>query len=140
LLWGAIYGSFNRSLKMGVGMAISSISSRLKALRRVLGVNQRDFCKGIYISQGYYAQIESEVKDINDRIIELISTKYRVNKDWLKTGKGGMFNGEPPDTDLNQLIEIYRELDPLFKNYVSLQIKQLLAVQKGTKGAEVETD
>jgi transcriptional regulator with XRE-family HTH domain len=115
-------------------MAVSSISARLKAVRKALGVNQRDFCKGIYISHGYYAQIESEVREINNRIIELISTTYKVNKDWLKTGKGEMFGGEPPDTDLNQLIGIYKELDPLFKEYISLQIKQLLAVQKKGKG------
>ncbi|GHV77929.1 hypothetical protein AGMMS49942_27500 [Spirochaetia bacterium] len=114
-------------------MAVSSISARLKAIRKALGVNQRAFCKGIYISQGYYAQIESETREPNSRIIELISTKYKVNKDWLKTGKGEMFGGDPPDTELNQLIEIYRELDPLFKKYISLQIKQLLEVQKGTK-------
>jgi hypothetical protein len=47
-----------------------------------------------------------------------------------------MFGGEPPDADLNQLIEIYKELDPLFREYISLQIKQLLAVQKkGKAGA-----
>ena len=44
-----------------------------------------------------------------------------------------MFSGDPPDTELNQLIEIYRELDPLFKKYISLQIKQLLEVQKVMK-------
>jgi transcriptional regulator with XRE-family HTH domain len=114
-------------------MAVSSISARLKALRKTLGVNQRNFSKGIFLSHSYYAQIESETREPNNRIIELISTKYAVNKDWLKTGAGEMFSGDPPDTDLNQLIEIYRELDPLFMNYISLQIKQLLEVQKGTK-------
>ncbi|GHV87235.1 hypothetical protein AGMMS50255_5310 [Spirochaetia bacterium] len=114
-------------------MAVSSISARLKAIRKALGVNQRDFCRGIYLSQGYYAQMESETRDLNSRIIELISTKYNVNKDGLRTGKGEMFGGEPPDTDLNQLIEIYKELDPLFREYISLQIKQLLAVQKKGK-------
>jgi hypothetical protein len=44
-----------------------------------------------------------------------------------------MFGGEPPDTDLDQLIGIYKELDPLFRQYISAQIKQLLEVQKGTK-------
>lgn len=114
-------------------MVVSSISTRLKAIRKTLGVNQRDFCKGIYLSQSYYAQMESEAKGINNRIIELISTKYNVNKEWLKTGKGEMFCGETPDPDLNQLIEIYKELDPLFKEYISLQMKQLLVVQKKGK-------
>ena len=120
-------------------MAVSSISARLKALRKALGVNQRDFCKGIYLSQGYYAQIESEVREPNSRIIELISAKYNVNKDWLKTGKGDMFSGPPPDVELEQLIEIYKELDPLFKEYILQQIKQLFSVQQRWKEKKPDT-
>ncbi|GHV53253.1 hypothetical protein AGMMS49579_11700 [Spirochaetia bacterium] len=119
-------------------MAVSSVGTRLKTLRKTLGINQRDFCRGIYISQGYYAQMESETREMNSRIIELISAKYNVNKEWLKTGKGEMFGGEPPDTDLNQLIGIYQELDPLFREYISLQIKQLLAVQKKGKAGSLK--
>ncbi|GHV78233.1 hypothetical protein AGMMS49944_00240 [Spirochaetia bacterium] len=114
-------------------MAVPALKERLKGIRKALEINQRDFAKGIFLSHSLYAQLESGTRNINDRIIELISTKYNVNKDWLKTGKGEMFGGDPPDTELNQLIEIYRELDPLFKKYISLQIKQLLEVQKGTK-------
>jgi transcriptional regulator with XRE-family HTH domain len=116
-------------------MAVSSLKDRLKAIRKALNSNQRDFSKGIFLSHSLYAQLESGTRNINDRIIELISTKYNVNKNWLKTGKGEMFGGEMPDTELNQLVEIYKELDPLFKEYISLQIKQLLAVQNGVKKA-----
>ena len=114
-------------------MAVS-ISTRLKAVRKTLGLSQRAFCKGIYLSQGFYAQIENEIKKPNERIYELISTKYNVNKDWLITGKGEMFSGPAPDVELEQLIEIYKELDPLFREYIILQIKQLLGVQKRSGG------
>jgi len=113
-------------------MAVS-ISARMKAVRKALGLSQRAFCRGIFLSQGFYAQIESGVKKANERIYELISTKYNVNKDWLLTGKGEMFSGPAPDVELEQLIEIYRELDPLFREYIMLQIKQLLDVQKRGK-------
>jgi hypothetical protein len=77
--------------------------------------------------------IEGGFKKANERIYELISTKYNVNKEWLLTGKGGMFSGPAPDVELEQLIEIYKELDPLFREYIMLQIKQLLSVQKRKK-------
>jgi len=116
-------------------MAVS-ISARLKAVRKALGLSQRAFCKGIYLSQGFYAQIEVGIKKANERIYELISTKYNVNKEWLLTGKGEMFSGPTPDVELEQLIEIYKELDPLFREYIMLQIKQLLSVQERSKEEE----
>jgi transcriptional regulator with XRE-family HTH domain len=116
-------------------MAVS-INVRIKAVRNALGLSQRAFCRGIFLSQGFYAQIESGIKKANERIYELISTKYNVNKDWLFTGKGEMFSGPTPDVELEQLIEIYKELDPLFREYVMLQIKQLLNVQKRGKKTE----
>jgi transcriptional regulator with XRE-family HTH domain len=129
LLWGIFYGILIKMGKMAV-----SINVRIKAVRKALGLSQRAFCRGIYLSQGFYAQIESGGKKANERIYELIATKYNVNKDWLLTGKGEMFCGPAPDLELEQLIEIYKELDPLFKEYVMLQIKQLLNVQKQSRG------
>jgi transcriptional regulator with XRE-family HTH domain len=114
----------------------ASISIRIKAVRKALGLSQRAFCKGIFLSHSFYAQIESGTRKANARIYELISTKYNVNKEWLLTGKGEMFSGPTPDVELEQLIEIYKELDPLFREYIMLQIKQLLNVQKRNKIAE----
>jgi len=44
-----------------------------------------------------------------------------------------MFSGPAPDVELEKLIEIYKELDPLFREYIMLQIKQLLNLQKHKK-------
>jgi len=114
----------------------ASISVRIKAVRKALGLSQRAFCKGIFLSHSFYAQIESDTRKANERIYELISTKYSVNKEWLLTGNGEMFSGPTPDVELEQLIEIYKELDPLFREYIMLQIKQLLNVQKRGKNME----
>jgi len=113
-------------------MAVS-INARIKAVRKALGLSQRAFCKGIFLSHSFYAQIESGTRNPNERVYELISGKYNVNKEWLLTGKGEMFSGPAPDVELEQLIEIYRELDPLFREYIMLQIKQLLSVQERNK-------
>jgi len=44
-----------------------------------------------------------------------------------------MFCGKAPDVELEKLLEIYKELDPLFKEYIILQIKQLLNLQNRSK-------
>jgi len=116
-------------------MAVS-VNARIKIVRKALGLSQRAFCKSIFLSHSFYAQIESGTRKPNERVYELISTKYNVNKDWLLTGKGEMFSGPTPDIELEQLIEIYKELDPLFREYVRLQIKQLLNIQKRSKEPE----
>jgi transcriptional regulator with XRE-family HTH domain len=114
-------------------MAYSTINERLKAVRTALNLSQSDFCKSIYLSQSFYAQLEGKTRNINERIIELITIKYGINKDWLLTGRGEMFNNSPPNRELNQLLDIYQELDPPFKEYVLLQIKQLLEAQNKNK-------
>jgi hypothetical protein len=41
-----------------------------------------------------------------------------------------MFSGNPPDARLEQLETIYNELNPLFKDYLMIQAKELLNFQK----------
>jgi transcriptional regulator with XRE-family HTH domain len=106
-----------------------SANARLKVLRKTLNLSQKVFAKGIYISTSYYAEIELENRRVNDRIIELIATKYNVNKDWILTGEGEMFSKAPPDVKLEQLITIFNELNGLFQDYVLLQTKELLKIQ-----------
>jgi transcriptional regulator with XRE-family HTH domain len=114
-------------------MAVSTINSRIKAVRKALGISQRDFCKGIFLSHSFYANIETGKRKPNERVFELISNKYNVNKDWLITGKGDMFSQPPPDVELNQLMEIIKELDPLFREYIIQQIKLFASLHKKNK-------
>jgi transcriptional regulator with XRE-family HTH domain len=118
---------------MGKGM-IAKTQDRLIAVRDALGLNQRDFCKGIYVSQSYYAQIEGGKRPINDRIITLICSQYGVTREFLLTGKGKMFNENLSDIQLQQLLDIFSELEPPFKDYIVLQIKQLVEAVKKQKG------
>ncbi|MDR0599449.1 MAG: helix-turn-helix transcriptional regulator [Treponema sp.] len=114
-------------------MADSSICGRIKAVRKALGVSQRDFCGGIYLSHSFYSKIETGKRNPNERVYELISAKYHVNKDWLITGRGEMF-GEPlPDVELAQLMDIIRELDPLFRDCVVQQIKLMANLHRKSK-------
>ena len=108
----------------------TSINERLKAVRTALKLSQRDFSKGIFLEQSSLARIEQGKITVNERIIELICSKYNVNKNYLKDGKGKMFSGNPPDVKLEQLNRIFNELNGLFQDYLIIQAKELLRVQQ----------
>jgi transcriptional regulator with XRE-family HTH domain len=95
---------------------MKQINDRIKELRTIFKLSQTDFSKRIYVSQTFYSDIEVGNTKVNDRIIELISSKFNVNKDWIKTGNGEMFNDSPPDIELEKLIEIYNELPQSFRD------------------------
>ena len=105
------------------------IYDRLKAVRTTLKFSQRDFSKGIFLRQSSYARIEQGKIAVNERIIELICSKYNVNKSYLKDGKGKMFSGTPPDVKLENLNQIFNQLNGLFQDYLIIQAKELLRVQ-----------
>jgi transcriptional regulator with XRE-family HTH domain len=112
---------------------IAKIQDRIIAVREALEMTQRDFCRGIYVSQSYYAQIEKAARPINDRIIALICSQYGVSKEYLQTGRGEMFSENLPDIQLNQLLEIFNELDPFFRDYIVKQIRELAETLKKSK-------
>jgi transcriptional regulator with XRE-family HTH domain len=114
-------------------MINSTISERIKAVRKALGISQRDFCEGIYLSHSFYAKIETGTRNPNERVCELISNKYKVNKDWLMTGEGDMFSETPPDMELLQLTEVIKELDPIFRECIIKQIHLMANLHKKSK-------
>jgi len=114
-------------------MAVSTVYERIKAVRKALGISQRDFCAGIYLSHSFYAKIETGTRNPNERVYELICNKYKVNKDWLITGKGDMFSETPPDAELLQITEIIKELDPVFRDCIIQQIKLMANLHKKSK-------
>ena len=113
-----------------IGKVLMAINERLKAIRTALKLSQRVFCKDIFLEHSGYSRMEQGVTRVNERIIELICTKYNVSREYLKNGKGDMFtDNSPPDVKLEQLRQLFNELNPLFQDYLLLQAKELLKVQ-----------
>ena len=106
------------------------IHEHLKTIRITLKLSQRDFSKGIFLRQSSYARIEQGKITINDRIIELICSKYNVSKDYIRDGKGKMFISNPPDAKLEQLSLIFNNLNDSFQDYLIIQAKELLKIQQ----------
>jgi transcriptional regulator with XRE-family HTH domain len=108
----------------------TSVNDRLKQARNALNLSQKQFAAGIYLKgSGYIGDIEIYRHEVNERIIELVSSVYGVNKTWLKTGSGKMFEGTKLDKQLHEMNILFNQLNPHFKSYVLSQIKQLVKLQ-----------
>jgi transcriptional regulator with XRE-family HTH domain len=105
---------------------MNQINDRVKQVRTVLKMTQVNFAKKIYISQAAYNDLETGQTKINERMIQLISTEFNINKEWIKTGNGDMFDIEKPDIGLEHLIDIYKQLDNTLKEYLLEQSEIIL--------------
>jgi len=108
----------------------NSIAERIKAIRAALNLSQREFAKGVFVSQSYFCDIEVDKRKISERVIHLISVIYKVNKEWLKTGKGKMFSASMTGVKLEHLASVFAELDELLQDYLIKQANELLIIQK----------
>jgi transcriptional regulator with XRE-family HTH domain len=106
-----------------------------------LELSQVNFAEKIKISSGYMASIESGIRRVNDRIIKIISMTFGINEVWLKSGHGNMFDGAE-DFKLEQVVSIFKKLDPSFQDYMIKQLNMLLELQgiKTKTGGDVTNE
>ena len=109
---------------------MNKINYRIKFLRSELNISQNEFSKRIFIGQSSLGEIETGTRNVNDRIIQLICSQFNVNKDWIKTGKGKMFDTEKPDIKLDHLIDIYKQLEKPLQDYLIEQSESLLKLHE----------
>ena len=112
---------------------VDYVNDRIKQIRTTLNISQRDFAKRIYISQTLLGNIELGNRNVNDRTIQLISTAFNVNKNWLLTGEGEIFTIPAADMKLSNLIDNFNQLEDTLKDFLIEQSKSLLKMQKEKK-------
>ncbi|MBQ3215136.1 MAG: helix-turn-helix domain-containing protein [Oscillospiraceae bacterium] len=78
-------------------MNISTLGSRIKAIRAHHSMTQQDFADRIGISRGGLANYEVDRNEPIDAVIVLICREFGVNETWLRTGEGEML--QPVDRD-----------------------------------------
>ncbi|MDR2534761.1 MAG: helix-turn-helix domain-containing protein [Treponema sp.] len=105
-----------------------TINNRVKQVREALHLSQVQFSRVISLSSGYLAGVEVEKRKVNARLIKLISSSFKVNSEWLKTGEGEMFC-QNPDEEFTKLVSLYKELASEFQDYILKQIDLLLEIQ-----------
>lgn len=77
------------------------ICIRFKQVRVSLGYHQYYFAIRLNMSQGHISAIENLRKNVTNDKIKLLVYEFNVSEEWLRTGKGEMFNST------NKLVELF---------------------------------
>ena len=105
-----------------------TINERIIELRHTLKLSQRAFAQAVYVSHGYLAGIETSRNEVKDRLVHLISSAFSVNKHWLLTGQGRMFNSTPEEK-MERMTSLFNELYPEYQDFILRQIDELIELQ-----------
>lgn len=90
-----------------------SVENRIKEVRKAVHLNQVDFGLKLGVSVGVISNIElhrNKTDIATDPICNLICSIFNVNKQWLFTGEGDMFNSIS-DNPLSSIKEQYNLSD-----------------------------
>ncbi len=99
---------------------------RLKEIRKVLGLNQKQFCEKLGITPVTYSTYETGKIKPRDSVIKAICSIYSINETWLKTGKGEMFIN---NKDLALFNSIVDKLSPQNQKYLLSLAETMLSNQ-----------
>jgi len=106
--------------KMANFAKMSDIRTRLKLLRKTLGLSQSQFAHKLGVSKDLISKYEQGRRSVPDKTLRLISKTFGVSYEWLKYGKGEMWAEKeeeiPPDAPLDR---------ELFYKIMSLVVKAI---------------
>lgn len=114
-------------------MENTTIYERVKLVRKTLKLNQKDFGKMIGLTQTSLSMIEVGTNILTEKNIKLICATFNVREEWLREGKGKIFNDSPY---VKEICDILGDLTPDTQKSLLLIAKELLRVEQ--KQAESE--
>lgn len=85
------------------------VSERFKQLREALGKSQTDFGAGLGVSRSVINNIERNVTEPSEVFLNHLCDVYKVNRNWLDTGDGDMFESINQTNDASRFIESVTE-------------------------------
>jgi transcriptional regulator with XRE-family HTH domain len=110
---------------MGNIIKEAEIGKRIMGVRKTAGLSQQEFGDRIKISRTHVGSIEKNQRTINDRLINLICITFEVNEQWLRNGKGVMFD-RPKNHKMEKAMINFNKLDDLLQDFVLKEIDGLL--------------
>jgi len=64
-------------------------------------------------------------------MLKIINLTTGINGKWLETGEGEMF-AQDADREIEEIVNLYRQLNPFFKGYFKRQLLEIINYEKGT--------
>lgn len=95
------------------------MNERIKYIRKKEGLSQQKFADKLGIARGNIAAYEVGKNAPSDAVISLICSKFNVNKDWLLTGKGDMYDA-PEDEVAAVVSDLLEESNPFYDIIISI--------------------
>lgn len=80
------------------------MQSRIKELRKALGLNQTEFGTRLGIASNTISTYETGVRPVPESIILSIVREFGCSETWLRTGEGEMFRPLSREAELGRLI------------------------------------
>ncbi|MCI8806311.1 MAG: helix-turn-helix domain-containing protein [Clostridiales bacterium] len=117
------------------------MNERIKILRKSLGLTQQNFAYRIGMKQNSIALIESG-RNTSDQTILSICREFNVNEEWLRNGKGKMFNQSNNtllqeisaeynlDDFQTKMVEKFLKLDETRRKVISDYIRSLIDTEE----------
>ena len=112
-----------------------TIHERLTYARKKLHMTQAQFAEKICITSGFLSSMEIGDRKVNPRIIKIINLTTGISPGWLETGEGEMFSNES-DHEIEEIVNLYRQLNPFFKGFFKRQLLEIINYENGTKERE----
>jgi transcriptional regulator with XRE-family HTH domain len=109
-----------------------TVNERLAYARKKLHLTQSQFSKKICVTTGFLSSMEIGDRKVNPRMLKIINLTTGISSKWLETGKGEMFAGEP-DKEVEEIVNLYRQLNPFFKGYFKRQLLEIINYENSTR-------
>ena len=82
------------------------MNTRIRELRKHLGLSQKNFAEKIGLKQNAISYMEKEGSTVTEHNIKAICAQFTVNENWLRTGSGEMFlEGEKKQTEFFEIFD-----------------------------------
>jgi transcriptional regulator with XRE-family HTH domain len=118
------------------------MNTRIKQLRKALGLSQNEFSKRIGRTPGFVSRAETDHVHITDSVITDICAAFGVREEWLRDGDGEMFRTSHHLTDnetIGDRIRQVRKMEGLkqeeFGKKVGVSKNQIYSIETGRSKA-----
>lgn len=109
---------------------------RIKKIRQVLGLSQREFGEKLGVSRDVISNIEYNRVEPKEVFIKHLCKTYNVNREWIEFDQGEMFTEHIPYRKIDEAVNLFKELSPDLQDYALEQIKGLLKIQNSIKNTQ----
>lgn len=114
------------------------MKNRIKEIRKENNLSQQEFGSMTGISRSHVANLEKGLVNCSDRVLDDICNKFKLNKNWLKSGDGEKYQKNCEYDNLGILIgSMLAENNDLRKKLatvlLSLSIEDLKVIEKIAK-------